>query len=161
MGKKRKVKSDLCKIVYLQKIHYMAKSFQTLDHDTYMNLLGILFQSRPTLEHLTASELCSSYVISFSHKNICMVRSWCWTKTPSWPWKFQYIPNFSRVEVRVLCRSLEFLNAKLFIPCLYGPGFAVRWLRGHGYPVFFVFLWLWALFLIVMKREDLDSWTPI
>lgn len=49
-----------------------------------------------------------------SQKNIGKVGYWCWMNRPSLQLAFKFIQKmFIRIEVRALCRPLEFLHTKL------------------------------------------------
>lgn len=54
------------------------------------------------------------WICPFSRKSISEVRHWCQMRRCGAQWSFQFIPKvFCAVEVRALCRSLEFFQ---FIP---------------------------------------------
>ena len=66
-------------------------------------------------------------LLLFSHKSISEVGHWCWVIRPGSQLVFQFIPKvFDGVEVRALCRPVEFFHTELNKPFLYGPRF------GHG-----------------------------
>jgi hypothetical protein len=69
-------------------------------------------------------EHCCGDLIPFSQKSINEVRHWGWAIRPGSQSVFQLIPKvLDGVEVRPVCRQVEFFHTDLDKPFLYGPRF--------------------------------------
>lgn len=76
--------------------------------------------------HEILERVCGD-LCSFSHKSISDIRHWCQSRRPCVQPAFQFSPKMcSGLEVRALCRTLEFFHTNLGKPCLHGSRFVHR-----------------------------------
>lgn len=95
----------------------MARGLWKLNHHTHMCYFFNTPWRLPVF-FFTSFWNIALGICPFSHKG--KVRHWCWVRWPVVQSTFQFIPVvISRVEVRALCKPLEFFCSNLSKPCLH------------------------------------------
>lgn len=91
---------------------YLLYSFALISHCCYSEITSNLLKRLSTRNWSVAVEICS-----FRHKSIREL-----TRRPEAQSVLQLIPKmFNGIEVKALCRSLEFFHTNLGKPSLHGP----------------------------------------